>query len=346
MSSEYRQNNPSSIDEPYQNVAAAESISVSVGYCESVSIKCSEPPPQEMEHTPQEMAQPPIRLVIAEFSENSDSASTEDQVPLELVAEVPENSDSANTEEQLPVGLVIEEISENSDSTSTEDQPPQELVTEVPGNLDSANTEEQLPLGLVIEEVQENSGSANTEDQPTLELVTEVPGNSDSANTEEQLPLGLVIEEVPGNSESLNTDNHSVQASIPSNLIVPVFHLSQSIHDDNRLHQFTERLTTYSCWPSQIPQHRVDMALAGFYYTGFGDWVRCAFCGLELACWTKDVEPFSRHKYENPRCSFMEEIRHRAKMVKYIFFFTKKIETKQFLELFINILGKQNHKSI
>lgn len=303
MSSEYRQNNPSSIDEPYQNVAAAESISVSVGYCESVSIKCSEPPPQEMEHTPQEMAQPPIRLVIAEFSENSDSASTEDQVPLELVAEVP-------------------------------------------GNLDSANTEEQLPLGLVIEEVQENSGSANTEDQPTLELVTEVPGNSDSANTEEQLPLGLVIEEVPGNSESLNTDNHSVQASIPSNLIVPVFHLSQSIHDDNRLHQFTERLTTYSCWPSQIPQHRVDMALAGFYYTGFGDWVRCAFCGLELACWTKDVEPFSRHKYENPRCSFMEEIRHRAKMVKYIFFFTKKIETKQFLELFINILGKQNHKSI
>lgn len=88
------------------------------------------------------------------------------------------------------------------------------------------------------------------------------------------------------------------------------------------------------------------MALAGFYYTGFGDWVRCAFCGLELACWTKDVEPFSRHKYENPRCSFMEEIRNRAKMVKYIFFFIKKIKTKQFLELFINILGKQDHKSI
>lgn len=159
MSSEDMQNKYSSIVEPYQSAAAAESISVSVESTDRVPIECSEPPPQEMVHTPQEMAQPPI------------------------------------------------------------------------------------------------------------------------------------------------------------------FHLSQSIHDDNRLHKFTERLATYSCWPSQIPQHREDMALAGLYYTGCGDRVRCAFCEVEIAGWTKDVEPFSRHKHDNPRCSFMEEIRHRAKMVKNIFFF-------------------------
>lgn len=134
-----------------------------------------------------------------------------------------------------------------------------------------------------------------------------------------QPPEGLVIEEVPENSESVNTEEHSVQASKASNPIE--FNLSQSIRDDNRLHQFTDRLNTYSCWPSQIPQHREDMALAGFYYTGRGDRVRSAFCDLELAGWTKDVEPFSRHKQLNPRCSFMEEIRYRARMVKYIVFF-------------------------
>lgn len=127
-----------------------------------------------------------------------------------------------------------------------------------------------------------------------------------------QPPEGLVIEEVPENSESVNTEEHSVQASKASNPIE--FNLSQSIRDDNRLHQFTDRLNTYSCWPSQIPQHREDMALAGFYYTGRGGRVRCAFCDLELAGWTKDVEPFSRHKQLNPRCSFMEEIRYRARM--------------------------------
>lgn len=167
MSSEDIQNNYSSLFELYQSVAAAESISVSVESSDRVPIECSEPPPQEMAHAPQEMAQP---------------------------------------------------------------------------------------------------------------------------------PTGLITEEVPSRASNRT-----------------VLHLGQSIRDDNMLHQFAERLTTYSCWPSQIPQHREDMALAGFYYTGCGDRVRCAFCGLELTGWTKDVEPFSRHKDENPRCSFMEEIRHRAK---------------------------------
>lgn len=70
------------------------------------------------------------------------------------------------------------------------------------------------------------------------------------------------------------------------------------------------------------------MVLVGFCYIGFGDWVRCVFCGLELVCWIKDVESFFRYKYENLRCFFMEEIRYRVKMVKYIFFFIKKIEIK------------------
>nr|XP_034338472.1 E3 ubiquitin-protein ligase XIAP isoform X2 [Crassostrea gigas] len=120
-----------------------------------------------------------------------------------------------------------------------------------------------------------------------------------------QPPIELVIEEVPQNSESVNLEGNSAQASRASNPIVPVFHLSQSIHDDNRLHQFTERLDTFSCWSS--PQRREDMALAGFYYTGCGDRVRCAFCNLQLQEWNIDVEPFSRHMHENPRCPFIEK---------------------------------------
>lgn len=161
MSSEDIQNNYSSLFELYQSVAAAESISVSVESSDRVPIECSEPPPQEMAHAPQEMAQP---------------------------------------------------------------------------------------------------------------------------------PTGLITEEVPSRASNRT-----------------VLHLGQSIRDDNMLHQFAERLTTYSCWPSQIPQHREDMALAGFYYTGCGDRVRCAFCNLQLQEWNIDVEPFSRHTHENPRCPFIEK---------------------------------------
>lgn len=142
-----------------------------------------------------------------------------------------------------------------------------------------------------------------------------------------QPPIGLVIEEVPENSESVNTEERPVQGSNPIE-----FNLSQSICDDIRLHQLTDRLTTYSCWPSQIPQHREDMALAGLYYTGRGDRVRCAFCNHELGGWTINVEPLSRHKQMNPRCSFLEEIRHRAKRVKYMgFFLLKKFKLCNFL---------------
>lgn len=131
-----------------------------------------------------------------------------------------------------------------------------------------------------------------------------------------QPPIELVIEEVPQNSESVNLEGNSAQASRASNPIVPVFHLSQSIHDDNRLHQFTERLDTFSCWSS--PQRREDMALAGFYYTGCGDRVRCAFCNLQLQEWNIDVEPFSRHMHENPRCPFIEKVRRWANTEKVV----------------------------
>lgn len=150
----------------------------------------------------------------------------------------------------------------------------------------------------------DQSGTAGCSDSVPIEC-TEPP--QDTA----QHPLGLLVVEVPENCESQNTEEHSTEAGRASN--PTECNVSQTIRDDNRLHQFTDRFATFSCWPFQIPQHRDNMALAGFFYTGQGDRVCCAFCNLELGQWTTDDDPFSRHMLRNPKCPFIQEIRHREK---------------------------------
>lgn len=98
MSSEDMQNNPSSFDErssSNQRVAAAESINVSVESSDnyvsiecsdsvaiectdSVLVECTDKMPIECSEPPQEMAQPPIGLIIEEVPQNSESVNLEE----------------------------------------------------------------------------------------------------------------------------------------------------------------------------------------------------------------------------------------------------------------------------
>ncbi|XP_065339942.1 baculoviral IAP repeat-containing protein 7-B-like [Cloeon dipterum] len=47
------------------------------------------------------------------------------------------------------------------------------------------------------------------------------------------------------------------------------------------------------------------LARSGFYYTGYGDNVRCTFCNLEVCKWGAGDTPDGEHKRWNSKCPFM-----------------------------------------
>ncbi|EDO30381.1 predicted protein [Nematostella vectensis] len=67
------------------------------------------------------------------------------------------------------------------------------------------------------------------------------------------------------------------------------------------------RLESYIHWPENCPVRPRELAMAGFYYTGCGDQVRCFSCDLQLGKWVDGDEPFEEHLKHRPSCGFILE---------------------------------------
>jgi hypothetical protein len=52
----------------------------------------------------------------------------------------------------------------------------------------------------------------------------------------------------------------------------------------------------------------MQMATAGFKYTGDGDTARCKDCGLEMSNWTLNMDSFNIHKKQKPDCPYVQSI--------------------------------------
>ncbi|XP_056006560.1 baculoviral IAP repeat-containing protein 7-like [Ostrea edulis] len=141
---------------------------------------------------------------------------------------------------------------------------------------------------------------------------TPVPREEPPMSTS-QLSGGLIIEEVPenqfetpgsplthGNQHPPHINEDSFTSGVPVSI-------SRSVLQSSTFHRFTDRLSTFTYWPSQIAQRPVEMSSAGFYYTGVGDRVRCAFCGGELGKWESTDIPFHEHLRWFPDCPFIKE---------------------------------------
>ncbi|XP_046557212.1 baculoviral IAP repeat-containing protein 2-like [Haliotis rubra] len=68
----------------------------------------------------------------------------------------------------------------------------------------------------------------------------------------------------------------------------------------------TMRLMTYTKWPSSSSQDPARLAEAGFFYTGSGDRVKCAFCLGVLKMWKLDDIPLTEHQSHFPYCRFLQ----------------------------------------
>ncbi|KAL3883188.1 hypothetical protein ACJMK2_029479 [Sinanodonta woodiana] len=71
----------------------------------------------------------------------------------------------------------------------------------------------------------------------------------------------------------------------------------------------TDRLATFTRWPSDIAQTSARVAEAGFYYTGFQDTVRCFVCDGGLKNWDPDDDPWIEHARWFPQCAFVRHIK-------------------------------------
>jgi hypothetical protein len=74
-----------------------------------------------------------------------------------------------------------------------------------------------------------------------------------------------------------------------------------------------ERIKTYTNWPESSHMSIDDLADAGFYYTGYGDCVRCYFCGGGLRNWEqgdrvkKKDDPWTEHERWFPACGLIRQ---------------------------------------
>lgn len=70
---------------------------------------------------------------------------------------------------------------------------------------------------------------------------------------------------------------------------------------------YSKRLDSFISWPKiWIPQVNPEqLAIAGFYYTGKRDKVRCFHCGGEICNWKPTDKPWQRHAERYPHCRYL-----------------------------------------
>ncbi|XP_062596232.1 E3 ubiquitin-protein ligase XIAP-like isoform X2 [Saccostrea cucullata] len=67
------------------------------------------------------------------------------------------------------------------------------------------------------------------------------------------------------------------------------------------------RISSFADWPSSITQTPRDLAIAGFLYSGYGDYTRCFFCGGGLRNWEPGDDPWIEHARWFPKCAFLRQ---------------------------------------
>jgi hypothetical protein len=66
-----------------------------------------------------------------------------------------------------------------------------------------------------------------------------------------------------------------------------------------------DRRKTYEEW--HVPfMDKNHLAAAGFYFTNWGDVVRCAFCGVDVCYWIGGDNVFKDHQRLSPSCGFIK----------------------------------------
>ncbi|CAL1547289.1 unnamed protein product [Lymnaea stagnalis] len=69
---------------------------------------------------------------------------------------------------------------------------------------------------------------------------------------------------------------------------------------------YHKRLESFNDWIFQEIHDPKVLALAGFFYAGYADCVRCFQCGLGLRSWKPGDDVYSQHEKHRPNCPFLQ----------------------------------------
>lgn len=98
-----------------------------------------------------------------------------------------------------------------------------------------------------------------------------------------------------------DTNNNNNNTNNYNNCRYPTF-----VSEKLRLQSFEQ-----SCWPQELEQLPKILAIAGFFYTGYMDCVRCYCCGGGICGWQSTDDPFTIHANLYNNCTY-------AQLVKYL----------------------------
>ena len=73
----------------------------------------------------------------------------------------------------------------------------------------------------------------------------------------------------------------------------------------HHMNRMSKRLSSFKTWPAENPINPLDLAQAGFYFTGQGDKVKCFQCHGSVMMWGQGDNPFEEHKTHFPQCPFV-----------------------------------------
>ena len=78
------------------------------------------------------------------------------------------------------------------------------------------------------------------------------------------------------------------------------------------------RYSSFKHWPKFLNPDKVDMAMAGFVYTGQGDQAFCFYCGIEVKDWEPKDNAYAEHWKHSPNCKFLIMCRVESRDTLYI----------------------------
>ena len=109
--------------------------------------------------------------------------------------------------------------------------------------------------------------------------------------------VGLPVYNI-NSSESLFGTKKLPTVTFPRSNLNP----SQFIPEVIFMSKLKDRIPTFKNFPKQIKQKPLELAEAGFYYSGVGDECICYHCGIIVKMWEFVDNVWQEHKKHSPNC--------------------------------------------
>nr|XP_022288749.1 putative inhibitor of apoptosis [Crassostrea virginica]XP_022288750.1 putative inhibitor of apoptosis [Crassostrea virginica]XP_022288751.1 putative inhibitor of apoptosis [Crassostrea virginica]XP_022288752.1 putative inhibitor of apoptosis [Crassostrea virginica]XP_022288753.1 putative inhibitor of apoptosis [Crassostrea virginica]XP_022288754.1 putative inhibitor of apoptosis [Crassostrea virginica] len=161
-------------------------------------------------------------------------------------------------------------------------------------------------------------------EQPTSKNIATRKGSAKEETGNTTLNTCTIALDQQTLSNKRNGDTH-----IPTPKLNPIDHLTRARLQQEKIDAFLQgldplginfdrpkypsyavvavRISSFSHWPSTLTQTPRALAIAGFFYAGYGDYTRCFFCGGGLRNWEPGDDPWTEHARWFPKCAFTRQ---------------------------------------